>query len=81
MVGISDSKIYPLKYVADGFFTFHHANAYEQEECVVVDLVAYLDGSVLEALSVDNLLRDTVLKSQRGSLWRFILPLSIPSVT
>ncbi|HEY5143478.1 MAG TPA: carotenoid oxygenase family protein [Solirubrobacteraceae bacterium] len=38
------------------FFSFHHVNAFEREDGrVVVDLFAYQDGSIVEALMIEDL--------------------------
>ena len=39
----------------DAFFCFHHINAFEDGDEVVVDLCAYEDPSVIEALEVSKL--------------------------
>jgi beta,beta-carotene 9',10'-dioxygenase len=41
--------------VADPFFCFHHVNAYEEGEDIVVDLVAFEDAGVIEHLFIDRL--------------------------
>jgi carotenoid cleavage dioxygenase-like enzyme len=40
---------------SDAFFAFHHVNAFEQEGEVVVDLVAYPDPAIIDALYLDKL--------------------------
>jgi carotenoid cleavage dioxygenase-like enzyme len=40
---------------ADPFFAFHHVNAYEEGDDIVVDLVAYDDASVIDHLYIDRL--------------------------
>jgi beta,beta-carotene 9',10'-dioxygenase len=40
---------------ADAFFCFHHVNAYEEGDEIVVDLVAFDDASVIDHLFVDRL--------------------------
>ena len=40
---------------ADAFFCFHHVNAYEDGDDVVVDLVAFEDSSVIDELFIDRL--------------------------
>ncbi|MDY7083097.1 MAG: carotenoid oxygenase family protein, partial [Halobacteria archaeon] len=39
---------------ADAFFSFHHINAFERDEEVVIDISAYDDASVVEAFYLDN---------------------------
>ncbi|MEA2421702.1 MAG: beta,beta-carotene 9,10-dioxygenase [Thermoleophilaceae bacterium] len=40
---------------AEPFFSFHHVNAWEEGDDVVVDLVAYEDASVIDELYIDRL--------------------------
>jgi carotenoid cleavage dioxygenase-like enzyme len=63
------------------FFTFHHVNAFEREgdgsgggRAVVVDLVAYEDASVIDALRLRQLVA-TKPSLPTGELRRFELPL------
>src|SRR3954451_14221895 len=44
-----------MRATAEPFFCFHHVNAWEEGDEVVVDLVAYDDASVIDTLFVDQL--------------------------
>ena len=55
------------------FFTFHQVNAFEEDGHLVVDLVAYDDASIIDALYLDTL-RATQAASA-GQLRRYRLPL------
>lgn len=33
------------------FFAFHHVNAFEEDDCVILDLVSYPDASIIHALA------------------------------
>jgi beta,beta-carotene 9',10'-dioxygenase len=44
-----------MRATADPFFCFHHVNAWEEGDDVVVDLVAFDDASVIDHLFVDRL--------------------------
>ena len=44
-----------MRATADPFFCFHHVNAWEEGDDVVVDLVAFEDSSVIDHLFVDRL--------------------------
>jgi|SRR5215207_9043492 len=41
-------------YETDAFFCFHHVNAFERDGELVVDLVAYDDASIIDALYLDE---------------------------
>jgi beta,beta-carotene 9',10'-dioxygenase len=42
-------------YETDAFFTFHHINAFERENELVVDLCVYDDASIIDALYLDRM--------------------------
>ena len=42
-------------YNSDAFFAFHHANSFEKEGEIFVDIVAYQDSSIVNALYLDVL--------------------------
>jgi beta,beta-carotene 9',10'-dioxygenase len=42
-------------YETDAFFTFHHINAFERDGELVVDLCAYDDPSIIDALYLDRM--------------------------
>src|SRR3954452_13716238 len=44
-----------MRATADAFFCFHHVNAWEEGDDVVVDLVAFDDSSVIDHLFIDRL--------------------------
>jgi carotenoid cleavage dioxygenase-like enzyme len=41
-------------YETDAFFCFHHVNAFERDGDLVVDLIAYDDPSIIDALYLDE---------------------------
>lgn len=43
---MEDGKSSEVVYESDAFFTFHHINSYELNNCIVVDVVAYNDAEV-----------------------------------
>jgi carotenoid cleavage dioxygenase-like enzyme len=55
------------------FFFFHTVNAFERSDEVVVDLVAFPDASVVDALAFDRVERG--VREATGDLRRFRLPL------
>ena len=59
----------------DPFFVYHFANAYEVDDGVVVDCVAFPDERAVTGLALDNLRRDDP-DLPRGDLVRYRLPLS-----
>jgi beta,beta-carotene 9',10'-dioxygenase len=59
---------------AEPFFSFHHVNSFERDGELVVDLVAYDDPSLIEALEVERL-RDPEHRPSWGRLRRYTVPL------
>ena len=41
-------------YETDAFFCFHHVNAFERGDTLVIDLIAYEDASIIESLYLDG---------------------------
>ena len=54
---VIDRESGKLRASADGpaMFAFHHVNAFEENGCVSVDMCAYEDASIVEALYLDHL--------------------------
>jgi len=61
------------EYRTDAFFTFHHVNAFERDGEVVVDLCAYEDPSIIDALYLDRLREGPALPPVRAR--RYVLDL------
>lgn len=56
-------------------FVYHHANAYERDDDLVVDLIAFDDERAVTGLALSNLRRDDP-DLPRGDLCRYTVPLS-----
>jgi beta,beta-carotene 9',10'-dioxygenase len=63
----------------DPFFSFHHANAYEENGSVVVDACTYADAQVVEDLYLDRLREGKPV--DRGDLRRFRIDVGSGAVT
>ncbi len=53
------------------FFSFHHVNAYEEDNDIILDLIAYNDSSCINTFYMDNLLKNATFPG--GYLSRFHL--------
>ena len=73
-------KRLPIAFYAPPFFTFHHVNAYEEDNLLIVDICCYDDASVLRELLLKQLQRQLQPKLPPAELRRFVLPLTIPDV-
>jgi carotenoid cleavage dioxygenase-like enzyme len=51
---MKDGKPHPITYETDGFFTFHHINAYEQDNEIIVDVAGYNNGDVYKYIHIIN---------------------------
>jgi carotenoid cleavage dioxygenase-like enzyme len=64
----------------EAFFVFHHVNAYEEEDGLVVDLVAYPDADIVSDLSMEALAGGGPLVAD-GHLRRYRLDLDAPGTS
>ena len=63
------------RYDADPFFAFHHINAFELGDELVIDLAAYPDADIISSYYL-NRLKDENLEIPFGKLRRYRLPLN-----
>jgi beta,beta-carotene 9',10'-dioxygenase len=56
------------------FFAFHHVNAFERENEVIVDIIAYDDASIIRSLYLDVLRGKSPGQPSFGKLRRYRLP-------
>ncbi|MBD3882406.1 carotenoid oxygenase family protein [Phormidium tenue FACHB-886] len=61
---------------SESFFAFHHVNAFEQNDEIMVDLVAYPDSSVIQSLYLEPLLHHPDRVIAAGELRRYRIPLN-----
>jgi beta,beta-carotene 9',10'-dioxygenase len=62
-------------FTTEPFFAFHHVNAYDNDDELVVDLVAYDDHRIIESFYLHRL-EDPDVAIPHGTLRRFRLPLN-----
>ncbi|CAO2609796.1 Beta,beta-carotene 15,15'-dioxygenase [Lemmus lemmus] len=73
-------KPVPTKFYTDPMVVFHHVNAYEEDGCVVFDVVAYEDSSLYQLFYLANLNQNFEENSRMTSvptLKRFAVPLHV----
>jgi carotenoid cleavage dioxygenase-like enzyme len=59
------------KYRSDPFFAFHHVNAFEKENEIIVDIIAYNDPSIIRSLYLDVLRGESPGEVSFGELRRY----------
>ena len=59
----------------DAAFAFHHVNAFEDGDSLVIDMIAYPDATIIDALYLARLRAGTLLTAT-GALTRFQVPLA-----
>ena len=60
-------------YEAEAFFAFHHVNAYEEGDTIVLDISAYADAGIVNDFKLDHLLAGEAGKIARAELRRYRL--------
>lgn len=71
-----DEQPLDKEYDADPFFFFHVINAYEKDDQVVIDLVAYDDAKVLEKYHIPFLRRNQFGDYCQPAIRRYVIPLA-----
>ncbi|CAL8306713.1 unnamed protein product [Merluccius merluccius] len=73
--------------VSDAMVVFHHINAYEEGDHVVMDLISYKDSSLYQMFYLDNMKQETedILHTNQSfsppTCKRFILPLTVDKIS
>lgn len=68
------------RYESEPFFAFHHTNAFETENKVVVDIVAYHDDAIVRSMYLNVLRGDTPGSIPQSELRRYYITLDGGSV-
>ncbi len=62
------------RFESEAFFAFHHINAFERDDEIVVDLAAYPDSTIIDAFYLHRL-KNPATRLPFGQLRRYRLPL------
>uniref|UniRef100_A0A5F9C1V5 Beta-carotene oxygenase 1 n=1 Tax=Oryctolagus cuniculus TaxID=9986 RepID=A0A5F9C1V5_RABIT len=71
-------KPMPVRFYTDPLVVFHHVNAYEEDGCIVFDVIAYDDSSLYQLFYLANLnqaFEQNARLTSAPTLRRFALPL------
>ena len=68
------------RYDSDPFFAFHHVNAFQHGDDLILDIVAYPDADIINAFYL-NRLQDKTLEIPFGNLRRYRIPLKGKTVS
>lgn len=69
-------EVVKTRYVSEEpFFVFHHVNAYEEDDNLVLDVVAYPKPSIIDKLYLNKVRMDQYSNEDPPQLKRFVLPL------
>lgn len=69
-------EVIKTRYVSEEpFFVFHHVNAYEEDDNLVLDVVAYPKPSIIDKLYLNKVRMDQYSNEDPPQLKRFVLPL------
>ncbi|XP_021372548.1 beta,beta-carotene 15,15'-dioxygenase-like isoform X2 [Mizuhopecten yessoensis] len=74
-----------FEYQSDAFFTFHHVNAFEDGDSLVLDLCTYNDAQVIKKVYMKDFseenVEETLKNLPKAMLSRFVLPLTVNQQT
>lgn len=68
-----------LRYQTDAFFTFHHVNAFEQADRIIIDLIAYETSDIVHNFSLAN--ARSCSCNRPGTLYRYTINQATNTVT
>jgi len=73
-----------IEYKADAFCFFHHVNCYEENKCIIIDVITYPEASAYDSMYLANLRsltpKEYCEKLPKGYMNRFVIPLDIDSL-
>lgn len=72
----SDGVVLSTKYVAPAMFFLHTINAFESDDQLIVDLIAYDDPSLFDHLKMEPLRKGVYDAKVPPKPMRFVLPLA-----
>ncbi|HSC25557.1 MAG TPA: carotenoid oxygenase family protein [Candidatus Babeliales bacterium] len=61
------------RFITEAFFTYHHVNAFEQDDSIVIDLIAYNEASKVDNHLLKHIFDETNSKIDIGLLKRFTI--------
>ena len=70
----STGSLVDIQFVAKAFCVFHHINAYEEDDQIVVDAAVYEDASIFKCFTLKNIRDNGPISQSRFK--RFVLPLN-----
>lgn len=65
------------KYYAKAFFYFHTINSYEEDDHVVIDLMAYDNSSIIDKWDLNKMRNDIYDEENQAVPTRFVMPLNL----
>ncbi|ODM91952.1 Beta,beta-carotene 15,15'-monooxygenase [Orchesella cincta] len=78
VISMDDGKLHPVIYETDQLFLFHHINAFEQDDELIVDVAGYSDGEWVGHITTKDTLKEGNF-SEKSSARRYVLPLNVES--
>lgn len=73
----------PTKFYTDALVVFHHVNAYEENDHLILDLISYTDSSLYDLFYLKNLegnFENTAKMPSVPCCKRFVVPLQSDKV-
>ena len=69
------------RFKGEPFFTFHHVNAFEQNDSIVMDIITYDDASKIDNLSFEHIFNQTNKTVTNNKLKRFTINTQTRTIT
>ena len=81
LVKKSTAEVISHNYEAPAMFFFHTSNAYEEEDCIVLDVAAYENDDGFPALLLENIRKSEkketgFIPAPSGQMRRYVMPLN-----
>lgn len=72
-----DGRLLPIRYECLTMFCFHHINAYEEDDHIVVDMCCYDNTQIIDSFFFKNIFDKDYKMTALAEARRLVLPLNV----